>query len=58
MTSFSLSGSSVFTVSLGDVLGSLQNPVSSWAKNAIGRTVTRMRADLGAVEPEGKEGVL
>lgn len=27
-------------------------------EHAIGRTVTRMRADLGAAEPEGKEGVL
>lgn len=35
MTSFSLSGPSVLTDSLGDVLGSLQNPVSPWAKNSL-----------------------
>ncbi len=35
MTSFFLSGHSVLTDSLGDVLGSLQNPVSSWAKEAF-----------------------
>ncbi len=55
MASFSLSGPSVLTDSLGDVLGSLQNPVSSWTKNAIGRTVTRMRADLGTSDPD-REG--
>ncbi len=35
MASFSLSGSSVLTDSLGDVLGSLQNPVSSWTKETF-----------------------